>query len=394
MLRFLGVVLSTLTCFTLLSPSVFALNTYYLPQAMAGAGGDLQFGTQISIRNTANEDGWVYINFYNALGEDWTVPVECLEDDSLAGSDHAVYFSLPAKRKYTIKMSPSATMAGTGWVRIDSVCPLQVSATYGLYRERAAGGNLFHPLWEAAVLPSPSAHQLSFPAHCMQSDFISGVRANTAFALANPTYFPATVTAKIYDSADNLVDGKVFVLPAHGHRAQFIDELFTGADLTSFRGTVRFTSDHPIAGLAMKEATGDGGVYSTLPIDPESSFQIGMQYEEDNKPPDAVERINRPPSEVYGTVNLSSDDYLVEMSVGQTIEVILLAGSLGSPLNPSVTLLKDGATVATSSEIFTGSRDRRLSYRATTNDFHKIRVEAVGQTAGLTSFYRMFVRVR
>jgi len=393
MLRFRFAVLSVLACFMLLSTSALAINLYCLPQAAFGSGGGVQLGTQISMWNTADQDGWVIIYFYDDLGHGWTVPVSCTEDASLNTTDKAIDFTLPAKRKYAIKLGPGAAMQ-VGWVKIWSQRPLQVSATYGFYQARPAG-ELFEPVWEAAVLPAPSALHHSFPAHSKQSDSVAGVSVNTAYSVANPTELTATVTAKIYNSADELLDTREFTVPALGHRAQFINELFAGATLTSFRGTVCLESNHPIAGFAMTEAKGERStVYSTLPLEPESRFQVNTSYDLDyNKVEDAMSVV--PPSEIYGTVSTGVDYYSVSLNGGQTLEVIALTQALGSPLHPSVYIqTADGSTeLATGQELFPGSLDHKATYTATTSGPHVIKVTGVSPTYGPHAFYRMFVRV-
>ena len=260
---------------------------------------------------------------------------------------------------------------------------------------------LWEPLWEAAVLPAPSAMEFSFPAHSRQGDMVYGADVNTGFAVGNPNDVPVTVTASIWSDAGLLLATEDFALPAFGHRAQFINELFGGTDLSSVRGVVELKATGPIAVMAMRESKRqDKVVYSTIAVVPSSNRGTGLEFDtEPNNSPDDTWQI-RPPTQVYGTIcdddndsGINTDFYRVYLMDRPRIEVILLAGSLGSPLNPTLTLEKEnGEVVASSEEIFPGSRDRKLTYTASGEEQLFIRIGGAMGSDSHQAFYRMFVR--
>jgi hypothetical protein len=217
-----------------------------------------------------------------------------------------------------------------------SQLPVAVTATYGFY-ERLGGtiGKIpSQPLWEAAVLPAPSAQQVKFAAHCRQGDMIFGVDVNTGFAIANANTVPVEVTAFVTNENGLLLDTEVFTLPARGHRAQFINELFQGTDLSDVRAMVGFNATCPIAVAAMKEAKRqDRVVYSTTAVTPSSDRLVAIDYDrEPNNALDQAPTISAP-VQIYGTLcdedntdGVYYDFYRVQLTAGQRIEVVLLAG--------------------------------------------------------------------
>ena len=391
-------------CFSaLLSASAFGYNAYYLPQVAVGVGGELRFITQISIFNDWAQPVEMSAAFLNNDGHAWTVSTSCAENDNLNGSNSSLMFIMPADEKYTISMT-SADGFQIGWVVIVSELPVAVTATYGFY-ERLPGtiGKVpSQPLWEAAVLPAPAAMQVKFAAHSRRNDTIFGVDVNTGFAVSNTNAVPVLVTAKIWNEAGELLGIRTFTLPGWGHRAQFINELFDGIDLTDVRAVVELHAEGPIAVLAMKEAKRlEKVVYSTVAVNPSSDQVIGLDYDrEPNNSPNVSTSISAP-TQIYGTLcgddnidNNYFDYYRIQLTAGQRIEVILLAGSLGSPLDPSLTLRNmEDLQMAASSELLPDSRDRKLVYTATATGSHFIRIGRTTPTESLTSFYRMFVRV-
>jgi hypothetical protein len=396
----------------MLSSAALGSGTYYIPQAAAGVVGDLRFMTQISIGNRSASGADVFIGFLDNDGDLWTVNTGCTENAGLNGAHHQLSFPLPSNSKYAITVSLPGDVQ-VGWVAIISTKPLQVSATYGFYhRLPGTGETPSEPLWEAAVLPAPSAMEVSFPAHSRRGDMIFGVTANTGFAVANPNGVAVTVTARIRNEDGLLLATKQFILPREGHRAEFINELFTGADLSDVRAVVSFEATAPIALMAMREAKRlDKVVYSSLEVAPLSDQEITLDFDAEPNNDGAHAQIIQAPTQVYGTVcrddntaDVYHDFYRVQLTAGQTIEILVLAGSLGSPLDPEIALYDEVGSwppLAFSQPVFvftgagTGANDRRLSYEATVTGpvFISVGAGIVGAEPSPRAFYRMFVNV-
>jgi len=381
----------------LLPVSILARNTFYLPQAATGVAGDLRFVTQISVSNPTDKQADLTIRFLTNAGNNWTVTTSCMEDQELGGTSSGLEIRLPAGRKYAINRSSNAEIQ-VGWVHIDSTQNLRISAVYG-FHQRRAGGAGFEPLWEAAVLPSQSATELSFAAHQMLSDAVSGVGVRTGYAVSNPNNMDVRVRAKLVNHMGQEEATATFDLPAHGHRSEFTDELF-GGSAGFHRGTVYFSCSAPIAGLAMRESKRDPNVvYSTVPVEAESKFKVSVDYDREPNSTQATAQPIEVPIEIYGTASETSDAtvsdfYRLPLTSGQRLEVVLLAGVQGSTLNPVMSIRdSEGGVVGTITNLFQGSEDLHGTFTATANGTYFIRVTSTNGTDLTTSFYRLFVNV-
>jgi len=230
---------------------------------------------------------------------------------------------------------------------------------------------------------------------------IFGVDVNTGYAIANPNTIAAEVTAGIYNGEGAQLDSLSFTLAPRGHAAKFINELFEEIDLSDFRGVVRLSSTVPIAALAMREAKRlERTVYSTIPVLPDSDDVISVDYDrEPNSNVDTAITI-QPDSQIYGTVSSAAspgggpDYYKIQVTAGQRIAVVLLAGSLGSPLFPSLSIRNESNAVLSGGEtLFTGARDLKVEHTATTGGVYFICVQTTGISDSRRAFYRLFVRV-
>ena len=395
--------LLTLLFAAFVSASAFGYSAYYLPQAAAGVGGDLRFMTQISLFNDSSNASDVLIALKTNEGGPWTVNTSCSENDSLNGSNSALTFVLPGNNKYAISMTLPGDFQ-VGWVTIFSDLPLSVTATYGFY-ERVGGliGKIpSQPLWEAAVLPASSAMELQFAAHSRQGDMIYGADVNTGFAVSNTNSVPVQVLVTISTESGSLLGSTSFALPTWGHRAQFINELFNTLDLSDIRAVVRFSATGPIAVAAMREAKRlDQVVYSTVAVEPSSNQASGLDYDrEPNNEISEAQGISAP-AQIYGTIchednqaNIKYDYYRIGLEAGQRIEIVILAGSLGSGLDPSLTLRNSSNDLLeAATEISAGTRDRKLTYTAPAAGQYFLRVGDFYGTDTRGAFYRMFVRV-
>jgi hypothetical protein len=93
--------------------------------------------------------------------------------------------------------------------------------------------------------------------------------SNTGVAIANPGNGPATVTFQLLDKSGQLiVPAVVKNLAANNQTALFISELFPGPNTpTTIRGTMRITSDLPVAVVALLIVQ-PGDLLSTIPVFP------------------------------------------------------------------------------------------------------------------------------
>lgn len=402
MIRIRPFALTVLVSLVLSPASVLAHNSFYLPRAATGVVGDSRFVTQISLSNPTARPSAVTMRFLANPGRSWTVKTTCLEDPALNGDFSTLVFSMPAGRKYAVDMVSTGDIA-TGWVYIDSGESLRISAVYGFYQP-VAGATGFQPLWEAAVLPAASATELAFAAHLNPSDLILGVSTNTGYALCNPNSMDVTVKATRVNAMGQTEETQTFILSGYSHRSEFINELFkdfvSGTAGIHFRGVVHFSANAPIAGLAMRESRRDNViVYSTVPVEPESKFKVSLEYDREPNSTVANAQIIKAPVEIHGTASQGGDstvldNYRIELKDRETVEVTLLAGSLGSTLHPVLSIENSsGIAVGTVANLFDGSNDQHASFWTEYAGTFYIRVMATEGTGLTTSFYRLFVRV-
>jgi hypothetical protein len=89
----------------------------------------------------------------------------------------------------------------------------------------------------------------------------------TGVALTNPADFPLSLTLILRDrNGADIANGLANLdLPARGHAARFLEELFAGQgiDLSNFWGTLEVRAPAPILGMALRLGPGD---FATLPV--------------------------------------------------------------------------------------------------------------------------------
>jgi len=90
---------------------------------------------------------------------------------------------------------------------------------------------------------------------------------DTGFAVANPSGSTATVAFYFTDEAGTTTGSGSFSLPAHGQIAKFLDQAPFNAPHPT-KGTLTFTSDVPVAPIALRGYTNERGEFlvTTLPM--------------------------------------------------------------------------------------------------------------------------------
>ena len=107
----------------------------------------------------------------------------------------------------------------------------------------------------------------------IMSSFIIPVRKlpgglNTGVAIYNARSVPVTLDLTLRSQGEEVASAAIQDFPGHGHLARFIDELFAGAALDGFEGTlVVETEDGRIAATAL-ELGSQAGQFTTLPVTP------------------------------------------------------------------------------------------------------------------------------
>lgn len=106
--------------------------------------------------------------------------------------------------------------------------------------------------------------------------FITPVRRtsiSTGIAIQNTEDKPVGITLRLHGFDGEQIQGGLtsLTLPAFGHLARFIDELFTSADLENFEGTLTVEVGSALSDLITATALELGtkpGEFTTLPVTP------------------------------------------------------------------------------------------------------------------------------
>jgi len=93
----------------------------------------------------------------------------------------------------------------------------------------------------------------------------SGAGISTGVALANPNPAAANVTLTLVDSNSNSVATASALIPANGHLAEYIGEMFGSIALGNFQGKLNIVSTQPLIGLTLLQ---QGALFTSLPIIP------------------------------------------------------------------------------------------------------------------------------
>ena len=227
-----------------------------------GTAGGVTITSDIVLVNVETSAVTPAIYFYNQRGD--MIDADSVVDvtgDLMVNGDGAltVPMGIPSQGEMTISTNGegalvvgSARVFGTG--RLGGVLRFDIPAV------GVAGVGASEPVSDAI-----------FPARRM----IGGV--NTGAAIRNLSAESMTVTCMLMQDGD-VMDTVMVELDGDGHSAQFIDEMFPGANTADFVGSVRCTAPNGgmFVGVAL-EMDARNGIFTTLPMVP---LGTGARYGE------------------------------------------------------------------------------------------------------------------
>jgi hypothetical protein len=167
-------------------------------------------------------------------------------------------FSIPPGGASSINSLGASTTTAVGYARINPGNGAVAPGGVAIYSYRP-GGYLVSETGVPAVAPVTSGRTY------VEVDGI----VNTGLAIANPNSQAALISFFYTDSSGTDVGAGSTIIPAGGHLADFIDEpvfkMFSGL---SFRGTLTFTSNVPVAVTALRALRNERADFlmSTLPV--------------------------------------------------------------------------------------------------------------------------------
>jgi hypothetical protein len=162
-----------------------------------------------------------------------------------AAPSSSITFTVPGNRVSRIVLSGDQTLR-SGWVRLTLPGTLHLIAN-ALF-QTFNGSTLVS---EASVLESPAVTHGSIYVKVQ-----SGV-SDVGVAFANPQPTPNTITVKLFNQTGFPAGTRDITLPANGHLAQFVTELFPQvASLSDFDGALAMSSPTSFSALALRLSSG------------------------------------------------------------------------------------------------------------------------------------------
>jgi len=388
-------------CFSMgLIPSAFAgMATYYFPHVADGRNGNTYYTSEFLFNNVQSTATVVTLSFFTDTGSAWPVGLRSLDRPELTDSRTSFNFTLQPYETVNFYTGTTGALA-TGWAVVRTSQTLVTSSAFTMYE----AGSQPKILWQAGVLPSPPATEVSFEANLSKTvDVFAGVGADTGFAIGNPSGEDATITVSLLPHGGGAPVGvEQVAVPHGGHKAMFLAELFYVIFRgDTFHGTVRFSSNVGVSIMGLKRAFGGGNdVYSSLAVQPETELKRNIVYDTEDNSSFVLAQPITAPVEIVGTSNYPDntsdlDYFAVDLLAGQTLHVILLAEMIGSPLHASLTLFDPSRNqIAYSDNALPEDRDPSLSYTVVNSGIFFIRLGSVNGSSSRGANYRMFVLIK
>jgi hypothetical protein len=220
-----------------------------LPQIVDGGG----IPTQILLMNkSSSTTATGAISLFDDNGNAFSA------DFGTAGHQSQLPYSLPPDGM--IKFSTTGigqTRAGYAVVTPQSGPLPAGSAIFGTNNSKGLAS-------EAGVLPAPATISARMFTEVSSSD----VTRNTGIALVNPNGAAATINLNLVDNLSGQVRSNTLSLPANGHAARLLTDLFPDVPTDSFEGTLTLSSNVPVASVALRVIANQRGdvLLSTLSV--------------------------------------------------------------------------------------------------------------------------------
>ncbi len=209
--------------------------TQYLPQvAVGGDAGGINFVTTLFLVNNSSEQVSGAAELFAGNG----LPLEVSIDG--AGMNSRFAWSLAAGEMRRFKLTGGTITSG--WMRIipDGEKAIGASAIFQLLE----GEKLVS---QAGVLPSPPLQSATIVYDSL------GQGTNTGVAIANPNDQPNDITVGLFDKDGKQVASLEFTLPARGHLARFVTELFPNIrGIDEMEGSLAIKGSLAFSALALR----------------------------------------------------------------------------------------------------------------------------------------------
>ncbi len=362
-------------------------SVYYFPHVANGEFGAYRFCNTLYIL-TLNDDTEavdVTLEFFRDDGSPWEI---VLLGDFFSGTGSSFTQLLSYGLTTYSATNPYAKPLETGWLRVTSSRPIWVTSTY-VYLDPD-----WNPIWEAGVLPATASRFFTFRAPITPRPLV-GDTLNTALAIVNPGDLEALVTLRLYKYGD-LVTTKWIPVPALGHVARFLSEIFENdddVDGESFH--VEVDADFPVAVVGLLSRH-NMSVFSSIPLEPTGTLVANRMADIQGNESEATGRLITPPVEITGNLVGNKDYFKVDLAAGRIVNILVVSSQLGSGLDPQLTLYnKFGTQVAENDDMNANCKDPFISYAVPSSGRYTIRVN-YGPGGGFGPYdpYRLIVSIR
>ncbi len=378
---------------------------YTFPHVADGSSGSLAYITSFLINNPSSSSNTVTISFYQGgltnpnNGQPWVLDLRSNDRGDIAGRNSTFTFTLAPLETANLLTGGTGPIL-TGWARIQSSMPLNVSEVFSALRPDLSPQKIS---WEAGVLSGPAAARFSFEASFSANDTISGTSVNTGYAIVNLNLNPANLTATLYSRTGvQLGQPKSIPLPPGGQLAEFVDQRFNDVQFPpGFHGTLKISSDINVALCALRWSAGAGSdVFSTIAVNPDFALNYHTYTDKEPSTGPSNAQMILVPAEITGAKNVpdgnaDGDWYGVNLQAGQYLYVILVADLMGSMYDGDI-YLRDSAGNELKREDSWASwtRDATLDYQAPATGTYYINVMSRTGTNTSGASYRLYVTTK
>ncbi len=227
-------------------PRSSAKTSMNLAHVANGSFGNGSFRTSFLIFNPAARTASVVLGLTQNDGTPLRVTIPG------QGTNSTFNVQLPANSSLVLQTDGSGTLT-SGSATITSDAPVGASAIFTVYDSQGQFST------EAGVGDSPVLTDFTLPVD--STGFFE-----TGVAFYNPGSSPVTVALKLLDALGVVVrTGATIPLPAHGHTAQFVAQLFPG--ISNFRGSLAVSAPGGVAALTLRQYNDAARLrYTTLPV--------------------------------------------------------------------------------------------------------------------------------
>jgi hypothetical protein len=281
-----------------------------LPQvAFGGPGGGLNMKTVLYFTTNVATGVFGTAEIFDDGGN----PLRASSDGGSLSS--SITFTVPGNRVSRVVLSGDETLR-SGWVRL--TLPSSVHLVTNAVFQTFLGTSL---VAEASVLES-----LPINNGLVYVKLLPG-EANVGVAIANTQSDSSTVTLGLFNRDGFAAGTRELTLPANGHLAEFITELFPQLDTSNgFDGALSIHGSTPVSVLALRLNTHK---LATLPVSPNGMYRPSIK---DMR----ITRTQRSPAQVNFEVDISDFDSDLASAASTNIEgiAVLDFGTTGYDLGP------------------------------------------------------------